>query len=329
MSGYKNILVTGSAGYLGSILSTKLVDAGYKVTGIDNLLFGASSISHLRNRRNFNLKKIDIQNTKEIEKAVKGQDAVIHLAGLVGDAVCSANPKHAVNINYLATKDLISASKESGIKKFLFASTCSVYGFNEKMLTEKDGVNPISVYGMAKVLTEQAVINSANSHFITTAFRMSTLYGFSYRMRFDLVINSFTAQATFGDKISLYAGYQWRPFIHVSDTADAYILALEASPEIINKQIFNLSDSEQNFKIYKIAEKVKKVILGSRVSRNEKVHEPRNYRVDGSKIKRFLKFKTNYSVEDGILEMHHAIFKNKKFKDYQNLKFTSFIKFND
>lgn len=322
------ILVTGAAGYLGSIISQKLVAAGYKVTGVDNLLFGGDFLSSLKNKKDFDFKKIDIQNEQEIKRIIKGQDAVIHLAGLVGDGVCSENPQQAVNINYLATKNLISIARKSYIKKFLFASTCSVYGFADQLLTEEDEINPVSVYGMTKVLAEQALIKAGGSRFCTTAFRMSTLYGYSPRMRFDLVINSFTAQATFGDKISLYAGYQWRPFIHVSDAADAYLLALETEDNKINEQILNLGDTNQNFQIYQIADMVKKRIPGSKITRNEKIHEPRNYKVNCSKITKILKFKPKMKVNDGILEMHHAISKKNKFKDYQNPKFTSFVKLN-
>lgn len=326
MSKYKNILVTGAAGYLGSILTTKLIDEGYKVTGIDNLLFGSSSLFHLKNNKNFTLKKIDIQNSKEMKKAVKGQDAVVHLAGLVGDAVCSANPKHAVNINYLATKDLINISKETSAKKFLFASTCSVYGFAEKLLTEDDSVNPVSVYGMAKVLAEQYLLSQATKSFCTTVLRMATLYGWSPRMRFDLVVNQFTAQAALGDRITLYAGYQWRPFIHVKDAANAFVLALKAQNKRVNSQIFNVCDNTQNIQIYKLADIIKKAIPGSKIFRDEKINEQRNYIVSGKKIKKLLNFNISMDLLAGVQEMKNEILKSKRYEDYKNPKFTSFLK---
>lgn len=325
-SGFKmkkrtKVLLTGGAGYLGSIITKKLLQANFDVIVVDRMFFGESSLNYVKKNSNLKIFKADIRDSAKMAKLTKGVDYVIHLAGLVGDAACNNSPQAAVEINYLATKSLASLAKKNGAKKFIFASTCSVYGYNQKLLSEVDELNPLSVYAMTKVMAEIFLVSLLTRDFKTVIFRMATLYGLSPRMRFDLVINSFCAQATVGDKISLYAGNQWRPFIHVADAAQAYILAAKAKPAVLEEQVFNLADEKQNYQIYKVADLIKKHIIGSKVEKDGKINESRNYRVSSSKIERTLNFQASYTVEDGVLEMYHEILKNKKLKEYKNKKF--------
>ena len=322
----KNILVTGGAGYLGSVLVRKLVARNFNVTVIDKMLFDTQTLNRFRD--DIRIYKEDIRNDKEISKIFKKNkiDCVIHLAALVGDGICNIHPQEAVEINYLATKSLLDIARENKVRKFLFASTCSVYGFSDKLLKETDKVTPVSVYSMTKTQAEEAVLDKSGPNFSTTVFRMATLYGLSLRMRFDLVMNYFTAQAALGEKITLWAGYQWRPFIHVEDAAEAYILALDKSEKLINGQVFNLAGNSQNYQIYQVADLVKKIIPKSEIERDEKKMEPRNYKVDTKKIQRILKFRPHKTIRDGIYEIYQAIHKDRRFVNYRSSKYTNFLK---
>ena len=325
----QNVLVTGGAGYLGAVLVRKLLEENYKVTVVDPLFFGSSPLNKIKKDKRLSVHKMDIRNEAGVLKLLEKNEYLIHLGALVGDWVCNKNPQQAVEINYLATKSLIKNAKKTGIKKFVFASTCSVYGFSNKLLTENDMPNPVSVYGMTKVLAEQYLLSQAAKRFCTTVLRMATLYGWAPRMRFDLVANQFAAQATLGDRITLYAGYQWRPFIHVQDAASAFMLVLKTQNERINGQIFNVCDNTQNIQIYKLAEIVKKAIPGSKVFRDEKITEQRNYIVSGKKIKKLLNFNVSMNLLAGVREMRGEILKSKQYEDYKNAIFTSSINLND
>jgi Nucleoside-diphosphate-sugar epimerases len=219
------ILVTGGAGYLGSVLSRKLLAKGHQVRLIDALWYGKESIEDLMPNKNFELIQDDIRNLVVTVKALKDVDAVIHLASIVGMPASSIEPKSSEEINYLATKNIAELCQLHNINTYIFASTCSVYGSQpETLITEKSPTDPLDFYAKQKYLSERATgwLNKA-----PTILRFGTLFGSSPRMRFDLVINRFIAQAIKEGKVTVFGGAQYRPFLHVSDASDAIIFSLE------------------------------------------------------------------------------------------------------
>ncbi|MBT4352347.1 NAD-dependent epimerase/dehydratase family protein, partial [archaeon] len=316
----KSVLITGGAGYLGSILARKLLGRGHKVRILDNLLYGNDSIKNLKNNPNFEFVKGDLKHIDVVAKAATGINAVVHLAGIVGDPACSISPKYTIEQNFLSTVNIANICKYNQINRFIFASSCSVYGHGNKILNENSKLNPVSLYARDKINSENGIMNLANDNFSPTIMRMGTLYGWSFRPRFDLVLNILTALAIRKGEFSIFGGDQWRPMLHVADAADAYVLAIEASTKKVGKQIFNIGSNDQNFKILDIGKIVNKIIP-SKMNVDGKDFDKRDYRVNFDKISNVLKYKSSHSIEDGIKEIRDAMGSNF---DYTNAKYNNF-----
>jgi len=322
----KSVLIVGGAGYLGSILCRKLLEKGYKVRVLDNLMYGDEGIKELYENKNFEFIKGDMRDIQIVMDAIKGMDAVIHLAAIVGDPASAINPEETIEINYLGTKMLAEICKYNQINRFIFASTCSVYGANpnpEQYLTENSMVNPVSLYAEMKLKSEEGLLDLIDENFSPTIFRMATLYGSSPRMRFDLVINLLTAKASIDKKITIFGGSQWRPFLHVEDAAEAYIKCLEAPINKVRGEIFNVGSNTQNYKINDIGEIINKVIPDAEIIREEKNVDKRNYRVSFNKIEKVLDYKPRYSVREGVMQIYKSI-KEGNFRDYNNPKYSNY-----
>lgn len=322
----KRVLVVGGAGYLGSILCRKLLTRGYKVIVLDNLIYGDDGIKELYDEQNFDFINGDMRNLQTIIKAAKGADAVIHLAAIVGDPASALNPEETVEINYLATKMLAEVCKYSQINRFIFASTCSVYGANPKpeiKLGEDSSVNPVSLYAEMKLKSEQAILELVDENFSPTILRMATLYGLSPRMRFDLVINLLTAKAVVDKEITIFGGEQWRPNLHVKDAAEAYIKCLEAPITKIRGEIFNVGSDDQNYQIKEIGEIVGKIIPEAEIITDERTIDSRNYNVSFDKIAKTLNYSSEYTIKDGVTEIRDAI-ENGLFEDYTHEKYSNY-----
>ena len=319
------VLITGGAGYLGSILSRKLLERGYKVKIIDNLTYGDDSIKELYNNSNFELIKGDIRHIETITKNIEDIQAVIHLAGIVGDPACGLSSKQTIEQNLLSTQNLAQICKHFQINRFIFASSCSVYGESNELLDENSELNPVSLYARDKIGSEKAILNLMDENFSPTILRMGTLYGKSYRPRFDLVLNTLTAYATKEKEFSIFGGEQWRPMLHVSNAAEAYIAALESPIDKVKGEIFNVGSEEENYKIVDLGRNVQKLIPESNMKIDEKDVDLRNYRVNFQKIKNTLEFLPKKTIKDGILEINKEIEENiiENFKDpkYNNFKF--------
>jgi len=310
----KRVLITGGAGYLGSILSRKLLDKGYKVRVIDDLWYGKESIEDCLENENFELIQNDIRNLVVTVKALKGVDAVIHLASIVGMPASSIEPRTSEEINYLATKNIAELCQLHGIETYIFASTCSVYGAQpNKLITEKSPTMPLDFYSEQKFYSERAIgwLNRA-----PTILRFGTLFGYSPRMRFDLVINLFIAQALSGEKIVVHGGNQYRPFLHVSDAANSLIFALE------NNLTGTYNVIAENMTIIEVAERIKK-LTECEIEISKDIEDERDYRVSAEKINKF-GFKPSKNVEYAFEEIKKAIDEGeiKEFKDpkYNNYK---------
>ncbi len=319
----EKVLVIGGAGYVGSVMVRKLLQRGYKVKVLDSLIYGGQPLSDLYNNPNFELIVGDLRHVETIVHAAKGVDAIIHLGSIVGDSACQLDPEFALEVNSIATKMIKSVCVGFGIKRFLFASTCSVYGANDNILDENSALNPLSVYARSKVYSERALLDG-NGNFSPTIFRMATVFGLSYRPRFDLVINLLTAKATDGEKVTIFGGRQWRPFVHVNDVAKAFIKCLESPLDKVAYQVFNVGDDSLNYQISEIGRIISEVIPNSRIEHQEDLTDQRNYRVSFKKIRTMLNFTCDKTIKDGVVEIRDAI-QSGKISDYRDALFSNYL----
>ena len=299
----ERVLVVGGAGYLGSALVPILLERGYRVRVLDSLLFGKESLKAVEKDLNFELVVGDVRDIQVVVQAMKGCDAVIHLAAIVGDPACEENPRLAAEINRAATRMLIDVARGYAIQRFLLASTCSVYGASEFLMDEHAQVGPISLYAETKVDSENLLLEAKSANFHPTILRLATLFGVSPRPRFDLVVNLLTARAIRKGKITIFNGEQWRPFMHVHDAARVFLACLEANNlDVVSGEIFNAGSYGLNHRLSEVAEKISKVIPTVEVERVEN-EDRRNYRVSFDKIHTRLGFVCERTLEQGIREM--------------------------
>lgn len=309
------VAITGGAGYLGSVLTEKLLDKGYEVCVLDNFLYGKESLEDLLNNPNLTIIDGDIRDLRNVVKSLNGSNAIIHLASIVGDQAGDLEAKTTTEINYLATKNIAELCQMYG-KKMLFASTCSVYGDESKDIMAEDfkiTPVPISLYGETKLKSEQAILSIPNLD--VAILRLGTLFGLSKRMRFDLAINLFIAKAMMGEKITVFGGEQCRPFLHIQDAADAFIMALE------NNWIGLFNVSWKNFQIKEVAETIAKH-LNAKVEITKEIVDKRNYKVTTEKVDK-LGFKPKRDLKFAIEEIKKA-FDNKIIKDYKLPKYSNY-----
>jgi nucleoside-diphosphate-sugar epimerase len=230
------------------------------------------------------------------------------MASLSNDPSGELDPQKTLEINYEGRVRVARLSKKYGVKKYVLASSCSVYGFQEGILTEESALNPLTTYAKANVLAEKEILSLADKSFVATALRQATVYGFSYRMRFDLAINGMVLGFYKNGKIPIMRdGKQWRPFVHVKDTSNAFIKVLEAEPELVNGQIFNVGSEEQNFQIFELAKLIAESI---NIPFNYEWYgspDNRSYKVSFKKIKEVLNFKPQYTPREGAKEVFEAL----------------------
>jgi len=319
----KNILVVGGAGYIGSVLVKHLLKENYNVKVLDSLIYGYQPLKDLYDNSNFEFIKGDFRNVECVVKTTKDMDAVIHLGAIVGDTACTIDEDLSLEINTAATMLIRQVCKGYGIKKFLYASTCSVYGASSDIINEKSALNPVSLYARSKIESENAILSLSSSAFAPTIMRISTAFGLSSRPRFDLVINLLTAKAIKEGKISIFNKLQWRPFIHIEDIANAILLLLEAPLEVIGGEIFNVGSDNMNYQISDVGNKIKKIIPRTEIEYIEINEDPRNYRVSFEKIKNMIGFFCRKDLDDGIIEIKKAI-ENGSISDYKDPKYNNY-----
>lgn len=284
-----NVLVTGGSGFLGSVLVQKLVKAGHDVTSMDTRL-------PVTKETNFVYMRGDIKNERQCRMAAEGQDAIVNLAAIVGDKACLEDPQNAFDTNVKGTENLLKFSEG---KKFFITSTCSVYGIKQGIIcTEEEEPAPISNYGQTKVEAEKLVMKKKKDYKI---FRLGTLYGWSPRMRFDLVVNTFIKNAYDDSRIRVFGGSQYRPLVHLADVADLIVSALKSD----NDGIFNLS--YDNYTILQVATKIHEKLLkmGNKCELEivESIVDRRDYAVSTEKAKKLLGFKPKNSIELAVEEI--------------------------
>lgn len=323
----KKVLVIGGAGYLGSVLVPKLLKLGYKVRILDNLMYGSDHLGPIIKHPNCELLEGDIRNISTLVLALSDVDAAINLAAIVGDPACKNDPESAIETNYLANKAVAETCKYFQVNRFLYASTCSVYGQmkDEKELTENSPLNPVSLYAKSKIQSEEGILDLMDENFSPTILRMGTLYGYSPRMRFDLVANAMAKTAVSDKKIYVHAeGKQWRPMLNVDDAAQAYIKCLEAPLGKIRGEIFNVGSQNQNYQILEIAQIIKQCINEAELIIEKSGTDPRNYFVSFSKIQKILNFKIKHTIEQSVREIAKAI-KNGGIKNVNDSKYYNIV----
>jgi len=307
------ILLTGGSGYLGSILTRKLLSKGHNVRILDNFLFGKDSIKDIENDKKLEIIEGDIRDLSIVGKSLKDIDSVIHLASIVGTQSAELDPKTSMEINFMATRNIAELCKIYKIKQFVFASTCSVYGAQpDQLISENSEVNPLDSYGLSKFQSERAILQSYD---YPTILRLGTLFGASHRMRFDLAINLFISQAMNKEKITVFGGDQWRPFLHVDDAAEAFSFAVENKMEGIYNVIW------KNITINQMAKDVKKIIP-TKIEISKDIVDKRDYRVTGAKLEKF-GFKAKKDIAFAAKEFKAKIqddVKNYKKDKYSNYK---------
>jgi nucleoside-diphosphate-sugar epimerase len=304
------VLVVGGAGYLGTSLMPQLLAKGYKVRLLDSFVYGEDSIATMRDHMNLEVHRGDVRDIGAVVEAMKDCDAVIDLAAIVGDPACEENRSLAVEINRVATRMLIEIANGYGVRRFLFASSCSVYGASDVLMDEFAAVEPISTYAHTKVDSERLLLGAASHKFHPTVLRLGTLFGLSPRPRFDLVVNLLTARAAITGKITVFNGQQWRPFLHVSDAARAFVMCLEAEPAVVGSEIFNVGDYMMNHQLSEISDQVAAVVPYIEVTHVDNA-DKRNYRVAFDKIHTRLGFRCNITVEEGIRELYTWVQRNQ------------------
>ncbi|HEU0120895.1 MAG TPA: SDR family oxidoreductase [Bryobacteraceae bacterium] len=313
------VLIVGGAGYIGSILCRKLLAAGSRVRVLDSLIYGDSAIRDLYSNPRFELVTGDCRHIQSVVASLKDVRSVVHLAAIVGDPACEQNRQSALEINYAATRMLIEIARGNNVERFVFASSCSVYGATEHLMDERSDVQPISLYAETKVDSEKALLAARSDTFHPTILRFATVFGHSPRPRFDLVVNLLTAKAHKEGVITIYNGEQWRPFIHVADVAEGILAAVRADKELVSGEIFNVGDYRLNHTLSEIAGKIRHAFPETHVEHVEN-SDRRNYRVSFDKIRTRLGFECTLTVDEGIAEMK-AAFQNHHVVDHTDVQY--------
>ncbi len=302
------VLVTGGAGYIGSVLARQLLNKGHQVRVIDSLKFGGDALYDVMLNPNFEFMKGDVRNAEDIAKAIEGVEGIAHLAAIVGDPACKKFSEEANETNWDGSVALFNAAEKAGVKRFVFASTCSNYGKMpdpNSFVVETSELNPVSLYAELKVKFENFLIQeNKNSNMCSTALRFSTVYGFSPRIRFDLTVNEFTRNATINGEQEIWGAQFWRPYCHVDDLARSVVLVLESPEEKVRANVFNVGTTEENYNKGMIIEEVCKVVPNVKVNYVEMNEDPRDYRVNFDKIKNELGFTITKKVPNGVKEIY-------------------------
>ncbi len=330
----RHVLVTGGAGYIGSLLTSELLRANYRVTVLDTLLFGGESILPFLHHPRFHFVKADVTEPRALREAARSEwprpDAVVHLAGIVGFPACQAVGRQvAWRYNVEATKMVFGQAADLGVGRFVFASTYSNYGLSPdgRPVTEESPLMPQSLYAETKIAAEEYLLSQGNGSCAPLAFRFATLYGISPRTRFDLIVNQFVLEAFTKRELIIYQRGYSRSFVHVQDVARGIVLGLEAEEKKVRGQVYNLGTDAGNYSKDQIVALVLKRMPETTVEYKNLTFggDMRDITVSFAKIKRELGFETTFDVDDGIREVLHALktglIRNPMDEKYRNAQF--------
>jgi nucleoside-diphosphate-sugar epimerase len=304
------ILITGGAGYLGSVLSLALIEEGHEIRLLDNLMYGGRALLSIFGHPRFAAMIGDVRESKTVERAVSGVDAVVHLAAIVGDPACARDPEAARAINEYASLELIRAARAAGVSRFIFASTCSNYGRmsdTSALATEEHELRPLSLYAETKVAVERELLEHGAAPAIGTVLRFATLFGVSPRMRFDLTVNQFVMEMLVHRRVVVYGERFWRPYVHVRDAARAVATVLGAPQELVRGQVFNVGSTDENFRKMDLIDIIGRRVPGAAVEFVSVADDPRDYKVSFERIRSTFSFEPRHRVVDGIDEIARLI----------------------
>ena len=301
----QHILVTGGAGYIGSTLTELLLSRGYEVTVLDRFFFG-NTLADLEKNEKLHLLKADIRSAPP--STFKNVDGVCDLAALSNDPAGELDPGKTLEINHRGRERICKLAKEAGVSRYVLASSCSIYGYQDEVVDETSPTHPLTTYAEANVLAEKSTLAEATDKFTVTALRQSTVYGLSRRMRFDLAVNGMTlALYKQGSVRIMRDGSQWRPMVHARDTSRALATVLEADAGRVNGEIFNVGSEEQNIQVLPLAKRLSEAV--GIPFKEDWYGDPdnRSYRVNFRKIHERLGYSTELTPEDGAREIFAAL----------------------
>jgi len=327
---FGTVAVIGGAGYVGAVLVPRLLQEGYRVRVFDLFIYGDEALAAVRDNPHLEIQHGDVRDQAAVKEAVRGADAVIHLACISNDPSVELDPDLSKSVNLDSFGPTVKAAKEAGVRRFIFASSGSVYGVSDSpQVTEEHPLVPVSLYNKYKAACEPLLFAEQSPTFTTVAVRPATICGYSPRQRLDLTVNILTNHAVNNGKITVFGGVQMRPNLHMHDMVNLYCLLLEVPDEKIAGQIFNAG--YQNYSVAETAEVVRKVVREELPEKGEidiittPSDDIRSYRINSDKIQRVLGFVPKHTIEDGARDLIKA-FKAGKLPDsmtdtrYSNIK---------
>ena len=307
----KKVLLIGGAGYVGVPMASHLLSLGFEVVCLDLFLYGHNlSVLPLLSNKNFQLVYGDLRNSEDLDRALLGVSDVVVLAGLVGDPITKKYPRLAQLINGEGIVNCLQCLNQRGLDKVIFISTCSNYGLMDlgEVANEKSQLTPLSLYAKSKVAVEMFLLSQKGKvDYSPVILRFATAFGLAPRMRFDLTVNEFTLDLAQKKDLLVFDAHTWRPYCHVKDFARLIENVLDASSKTVQFEVFNAGGNKNNYTKQSIVHAIEKVIPDSNIKYQERGADPRNYRVDFSKVKSTLGFEPLYSVDDGVSELLDAI----------------------
>jgi nucleoside-diphosphate-sugar epimerase len=316
-------LITGGSGYVGAPAVRELQQSGRSVRVLDSLLHGQQQVAAEQRAAGVEIIEGDIRDPEARRAALAGADEVIHLAAIVGDPACARDPETSTEVNVEATRSLLEDVRQAGVHRMVFASTCSNYGRMADPtvpIDEEAALAPVSLYAEQKVQMEQMIMGSSENGLTTTCLRFATVYGTAPRMRFDLTVNEFTRDLWADRTLEVYGEQFWRPYVHVEDAARSAVTVLDAPPETVRGEVFNVGRSSENFRKLDLVAQIREATTRGSVSYVPRDEDPRDYKVSFEKIRRVLGFETRRTTRDGIAEILAAL-DEKAFGDPYDPRF--------
>ena len=304
------MLVTGGAGYVGVPLCEELLASGRRVRVLDVLLHDQSAITDRLRRAGVEMIRADIRSGEDRRRAVHGVDAIVHLAAIVGDPACARDPALSQQVNVEGTGALVADARAAGVKRFVFASTCSNYGRMADPtvpITEEGELAPVSLYAEQKVQIERSLLDGTTVDLSVVCLRFATVYGVAPRMRFDLTVNEFARDLWADRDLEVFGEQFWRPYVHVRDAARGVRTVLDTPAEEVSGEVFNVGSSRENYRKLDLIDEIRRQIPTGRVSYVHRDEDPRDYKVSFEKISQRLGYKILMTVPEGISQVIAAL----------------------